>query len=124
MGCVLTYAPAATWNPIADQGKTWSRTVIYKIGGTPFDTTGWAGRMMVRRNYDSLPVVSLTSAPGGGITLGGVTGEIVFFVGADDMEVLVGKYVYDLELYDPNDVEIVYGIIRGTLTVRREVTYV
>lgn len=124
MGDLLSYAPAATWNFIADQGKTWSRTVIYKIGGTPFDTTGWASRMMVRRNYDSTPVVSLTSAPGGGITLGGITGEIAFFVSAVTMEDLVGKYVYDLELYDPNDLDIVYGILRGGLTVRREVTYV
>lgn len=124
MGCVLTYAPAATFNFTADQGKTWSRTVIYKIGGTPFNNVGWGGRMMVRRNYDSTPVVSLTSALGGGITLGGVTGEIEFFVSAVVMEDLAGQYVYDLELFDPGDPDIVYGILRGTVNVRKEVTYV
>jgi len=120
----LTYYPAATWNPLADQGKTWSRTVIYKIGGVPFDNTSYGARMMVRRNYSSDPVISLTSLLGGGITLGGVTGEIVFFVSAVLMEELAGKYVYDLELFDPGDVDIVYGILRGTITVRQEVTYV
>lgn len=123
MGCEVTYKPAATWRALADQGKTWSKTLIYKIGGTPFDTTGWEARMMVRRNYDSTPVISLTSNPAAGITLGGVTGEITFFVGADDMKDLAGNYVFDLELYDPGDVNIVYGVVRGTLEVRREVTY-
>ena len=80
--------------------------------------------MMVRRNYDSTPVVSLTSALGGGITLGGVTGEIEFFVSAVVMEDLAGQYVYDLELFDPGDPDIVYGILRGTVNVRKEVTYV
>lgn len=120
----MSYKPAATWRALADQGKTWSKTLVYKIGGVPFDNTAWSARMMVRRNYDSTAVISLTSAPGGGITLGGVNGEIVFFVGADDMEDLAGKYVFDLELFDPSNVEIVYGVVRGTLEVRREVTYV
>lgn len=119
---MLSYAPAANWDFLADQGKTWGRTVIYKIGGTPFDNTAWGARMMVRRNYDSTPVVSLTH--NSGITLGGITGEIEFFVSAVTMEDLVGKYVYDLELYDPGDPDIVYGILRGALNVRREVTYV
>lgn len=123
MGCPVTYKPAATWNALADQGKTWSKTIIYKIGGIPFDTDGWEARMMVRRNYDSTPVVSLSSVSGG-ITLGGINGEITFFVGAEDMADLAGKYVFDLELYDPGDLDIVYGVVRGTLEVRREVTYV
>ena len=118
----MSYKPAATYRALADQGKTWSKTLIYKIGGTPFDNTGWGARMMVRRNYDSTPVISLTQASG--ITLGGVNGEIVFFVSAVVMEDLIGKYVYDLELFDQSNVDIVYGILRGTLTVRREVTYV
>ena len=118
----MTYKPAATYRALADQGKTWSKTLIYKIGGTPFDNTGWGARMMVRRNYDSTPVISLTQISG--ITLGGTNGEITFFVGADDMEDLAGMYVFDLELFDQANVEVVYGVVRGTLEVRREVTYV
>ncbi len=115
---------AATWNMTVDQGKTWTRTATYKIGGVPFDNTGWAARMMVRRNYDSTPVVSLTSAVGGGITLGGVNGRITFFVSAVVMEDLAGVYRYDLELYNPSNVTVVYGVARGEVNVRREVTYV
>jgi len=120
----VSYRAAATWNALADQGKTWSRTLIYKTGGVPFDNSGWGARMMVRRNYDSVPVVSLSSDPGDGITLGGVNGEIVFFVTAVTMEDLAGRYVFDLELFDPSNDDVVYGVVRGTLEVRREVTYV
>lgn len=120
----MSYKAAATWHLVVDQGKTWSRTITYINGGAPFDNTSYAARMMVRRNYDSTPVISLTSAPNGGITLGGVDGKITFFVSAVTMEDLAGKYVFDLELYDPNNAAIVYGIARGTVDVRREVTYV
>lgn len=120
----MTYKAAATWNLIVDQGKTWSRAVTYKIGGVEFDNTDYAARMMVRRNYDSAPIISLSSAPNGGITLGGVDGKITFFVSAVTMEDLAGKYVFDLELFAPSDPSIVYGIVRGTVEVRREVTYV
>lgn len=117
----MTYKAAATWNALTDQGKTWSKTLVYKIGGLPFDNTGWGARMMVRRNYDSAPVVSLTHTSG--LTLGGVNGEITFFVSAVTMEDLLGRYVFDLELYDQANSAIVYGVVRGTLEVRREVTY-
>ncbi len=123
MGCELTYKAAGTLHSIADQGKTWSRTLIYKVNGTPFDNTGFQARMMVRRNYDSTAVISLTSAPGGGLTLGGVNGEVTWFVGADDTEDLAGKFVFDLELFDPFDDDVVYGLLRGTVEFRREVTY-
>ncbi len=124
MGCELSYKAAATWHLIVDQGKTLSRSLTYKVGGSPFDNTGWGARMMVRRNYDSTPVVSLSSAPNGGITLGGADGKITFFVSAVTMEDLAGKYVFDLELFDPGNSAVVYGVARGTVDVRREVTYV
>ena len=117
------YKPAATWRALADQGKTWSKVLIYKVAGTPFDNSAYEARMMVRRNYDSAPVVSLTSDPSAGISLGGANGQIVFFVSAVEMEDLLGKYVFDLELYDPTDDDVVLGIVRGTLEVRREVTH-
>lgn len=119
----MSYRAAATWNALADQGKTWSRTLIYKTGGVPFDNTGWGARMMVRRTFDSTPVISLDNDLNGGITLGGANGEIVFFVSATTMQDLAGKYVFDLELFDPSNTEVVYGVVRGTLEVRREVTY-
>ena len=114
---------AATWRILIDQGKTFDRTLIYKVGGLPFDNTGYEARMKVRRNYNStLPILSLSSVSGE-IVLGGLNGQIAWSVSAVDMEDLIGEYVYDLELYDPTDVDIVIGVVRGTIVSRAEVTY-
>jgi hypothetical protein len=115
--------PAATWRILVDQGKTFDRTLIYKVGGVPFDNSGFAARMQVRRNYNSLvPVLSLSSTAGT-IILGGANGQIGWSVSAIDMEDLIGEYVYDLELYDPTDADIVIGVVRGTIVSRAEVTH-
>jgi hypothetical protein len=114
--------PAATWRILVDQGKTFDRTLIYKVGGVPFDNTGYAARMQVRRNYNSVtPALSLSSIAGE-IVLGGANGQIGWNVSAVDMEDINGEYVYDLELYDPTDVDVVIGVVRGTLVSRSEVT--
>jgi len=115
--------PAATWRILVDQGKTFDRTLIYKVGGVPFDNTGFGARMQVRRNYNSVtPVLSLSSTAGT-IVLGGANGQIGWSVSAIDMEDLIGEYVYDLELYDLTDPDIVIGVVRGTIVSRAEVTH-
>jgi hypothetical protein len=115
--------PAATWRILVDQGKTFDRTILYKVGGVPFDNTGLEARMQVRRNYNStVPALSLSSVAGE-IILGGANGQIGWSVSAIDMEDINGEYVYDLELYDPTDLDIVIGVVRGTLLSRPEVTH-
>lgn len=112
----------ATWQILCDQGKTFTRSITYKVNGVPFDNTGLQARMQARRNYSSaLPSLDLNSQVGT-MTLGGVTGTISWDVSAVIMEALSGDYVYDVELYDPNDEDIVYGVVRGTLCVRSEAT--
>lgn len=113
---------AATWRILCDQGKTFERTIIYKSGGTPFDNTGYEARMMVKRNYTSSSVALDLDSALGSMTLGGVTGEISWAVSAVDMEDLLGDYVFDVELYDPNNPALVIGVVRGTMCVRAEVT--
>ncbi len=119
----MTYKAAATWNILCDQGKTLERTVTYKVAGVPFDNTGWQARMMARRNFNSSPVLDLSSTTSG-ISLGGANGQIYLLVSAIVMEGLVGEYIYDLELYDPLDLTVVIGVARGKINVRQEVTYV
>lgn len=115
--------PAATWRILVDQGKTFERSLTYIVGGVPFDNTSYEARMQVRRNYNSaLSALTITSL-GGDITLAGVSGVISWTVSAIDMVTLVGDYVYDLELFDPADLDIVIGVVRGTLTSRPEVTH-
>lgn len=112
---------AATWNIVCDQGKTWSRTCIYRFGGVPFDNTGWGARLQVKRNFTTAAVLTLDSADGE-ITLGGVTGTIAWSVSAVVMEDFVGDYRWDIELYSLSDVTQVLGVARGSMTVRPEVT--
>jgi hypothetical protein len=117
---------AATWNIVCDQGKTLIRTITYgslvNNTFTEFDNSGWKARMQIRATYSSdNAVISLTSDDGE-IVLGGNTGEITFTVSSTDMEDLVGKYVYDLELYQGSSPEIVRCPVRGEINVRPEVT--
>lgn len=118
---------AGTYNIVADQGKTLSRSMVYGIrsGGvfSPFDNTGMSARMQVRRTIPSSVVVLNLTTGTGEITLGGTNGEISFVVDAATMEDLSGEYRYDLELVDTAATpDIVYGIVRGSFTVRPEVT--
>ena len=119
-------SPAGTYNIVADQGKTLKRRLIYgtKVAGvfTPFDNSGMLARMQVRKTIPSAtPVLNLISPTD--ITLGGVDGAVEFTVSAEAMEDLSGTYRYDLELVDTTGVDdVVYGIVRGDLTVRPEVT--
>jgi hypothetical protein len=118
---------AATWQIVCDQGKTLTRVIRYgqRISGVfvPFDNSAYEARMMWKRNFDSVsPVVDISSVAGD-IVLGGPTGEITFTVSAATMATLNGKYVFDLELYDDSGpTEIVIAPVRGTATVRPEVT--
>ena len=119
----ISTKPAATWRILVDQGKTFHRVLTYKVGGVPYDNTGLEARMQVRRNYNTnVPALSLSSMAGE-IILGGVNGQISWTVSAIDMQSLVGEYVYDLELYDPTDLDFVRGVVRGTLVSRAVVTH-
>jgi len=118
---------AGSYRIVCDQGKTFTRTLTYgsTTGGvfTPFDNSGMAARMQVRRTYDTvLPALDLSTTTGE-IVLGGTNGNITVTVDAVTMEDLRGEYVYDLELVDTVATpDVVYGIVRGTFTVRPEVT--
>ena len=119
-------AAAATWEIICDQGKTLTRMFRYgtKCSGvvTPFDNTGWSARMQIRKDFSATAVVSISSV-GGEIVLGGSNGEVTFTVDAETMEDLIGKYVFDIELFRMvGPVEEVVCPARGTIQVRPEVT--
>ncbi len=121
----MTTSAAATWNILCDQGKTLERSFRYGTrcsDGTfvPFDNTGWSARMTWRKTYTSGADLEVDSA-GGEIVLGGANGEISFTIPASVMEDLLGKYVYDLELFQGSP-EVVVSPVRGQVTVRQEVT--
>ena len=107
-----------------DQGATWTVTLTWKIAGVAVNLTGYSARMQARSTVDSDEVIlSLTSGPGGGITLGGVAGTIVLSMAADETQDLVpgNDYCYDLELVAGDGVTVT-RLVEGRLEVKAEVT--
>ena len=109
----------------AEKGATFSQPFTWKINSNPVNLTGYTARMKVRdpkRAPSVNQILSLTSATGGGITLGGVAGTIIVTVSATIMESIVAaKYVYDLELESPDGT--VTRLLNGPFIVLDEVTY-
>lgn len=58
-------------------GQFWRRTLTWTDSdGNTVDLTGYSAMMQVRRNVDTVVLIELSSAAGGGITLGGTAGAI------------------------------------------------
>lgn len=112
---------AADYDLLIEQGATFDLSIVWKDNaGTPIDITGYSARMQIRKTYDSAPVISLTSAVGGGIVLGGVDGTIDITISAnttDDITILRGRYDLELELAG-----VVTRLIQGSVDISREVT--
>ena len=109
----------------AEKGATFSQPFTWKINSNPVDLTGYSARMKIRdpkRAPSVNQILSLTSATGGGITLGGAAGTIVVTIAATTMEgINSGKYIYDLELEAPDNT--VTRLLKGPFVVSDEVTY-
>jgi hypothetical protein len=117
-------APAGLHNIIADQGSTFSRTVVWRDPAKkPIQLRGYAARMKVRLASDSSEVVLDLTTENDGITLGETNGQINLYVSDETMATIAeGKYLYDLELIAPSSNLYVYKILRGNFVVRPEVT--
>lgn len=106
-----------------DQGATFRKRFVWKSGSpaTPVDLTGYKARMQIRAEVESPEALLTLTTENGGITLGGVTGEIDLYVSA---VVTTGfdwtDGVYDIELVTPNGD--VIRRIAGTVVVTPEVT--
>lgn len=112
---------AGILNITIEQGATFTRTITWTISGTAVNLTGYVARLQVRADYDTDPIISLTSAAGGGITLGGVAGTIVLLVSATATAALTpGSYLWDLEVEAADGT--VTRLLKGQATVDPEVT--
>lgn len=96
--------------------------LAWKIDGDAVDLTDFSARMQARVRPDSTStLLSLTSSPGGGLTLGGVAGTIEIDLEEEETRQLApGVYVYDLEVIDGSGA--VTRLVEGVLTVTAEVT--
>ena len=116
--------PAGLYNIIADQGSTFSRTIIWRDPAKkPILMEGYSARMQVRLSVDSSDVLLELTTENNGITLHRTNGSITLYVSDDDMrEIPEDKYVYDLEMIAPSSNLYVYKLITGNFVVRAEVT--
>lgn len=116
---------AGIHNIKAEKGATFSQVFTWKINSNEVNLTGFTARMKVRdpkRAPSVNQILSLTSAAGGGITLGGSAGTITVTIPATTTDnIVAGKYVYDLELESSSNV--VTRLLKGSFTVYDEVTY-
>lgn len=117
-------APAGLFNLVADQGSTFSRTIVWiDPAKKPILLSGYTGRMQIRPSVDSSTVVKELTTENGGISLGVSNGQITLYISDEDMvSIAENKYVYDLELLGPDEAIYVYKILYGNFVVRSEVT--
>jgi hypothetical protein len=117
-------APAGLFNLVADQGSTFSRTIVWKDPAkAPILLGGYTARMQIRPISSSSTLIKELTTENGGITLGAINGQIVIYISDEDMvNIAEDKYVYDLELAGPNPDTYVYKLLYGNFVVRSEVT--
>lgn len=117
-------APAGLFNLVADQGSTFSRTIVWRDPAKkPILLGGYTARMQIRPSTSSSTVIKQLTTENGGITLGASNGQIVLYISDEDMaNIDEDKYVYDLELLGPTANTYVYKILYGNFVVRSEVT--
>jgi len=107
-----------------DQGATFQKVVTWKSGkpGTPVDLTGCTARAQIRATVTSPDVLyAMTTAPDGGITLGGTAGTITIDIDEPTTAGFTWKTaVYDLEIVFANGK--VRRLLQGGVSVSPEVT--
>ena len=111
------------------EGTDYSQSFLYNDLTTclPIDITGYSAAMSIKQNgngtYDgyasTVPVLELTSASGGGITLGGVAGTITVAFTAEQLTAtLWNRGVYTLILTDTTGKKIPF--MNGFVTILQD----
>ena len=103
--------------------------MTYKDGlGSPVNLSGYRAHMQIRaRAGASAVLIDLSSAVGGGITLGGLladltSGKIDIYIGASKTALLKRNAAYDLHLVDVADPDEVIRVFGGAVLVIKAVT--
>lgn len=114
---------AGVYDITIEQGADFALPLTWKDeNGDVIDLGGYTARMQIRETFDSDDyIVSLTSDPGGGITLGGVLGTVDVAISNTVTSTLpLMKAVYDIELESSSGY--VTRLMQGTVSISREVT--
>lgn len=124
---------AGHYNMTCQQGSTFSRTIEIEqpdliadpSGNTfvPFDLSGYAARMQVRRTIDSANFLLELTTQNGGLTINPVEGDtnkIIVYAPANVTASVSTSGVYDIEIISTDNV--VSRILQGTFNLSPEVT--
>jgi hypothetical protein len=106
------------------KGSRYLKSFIYQDSSkNPINLTSLSARMHIReRENSALPELELTTE-NGMLLLGGSTGTVDIILGATDTETLtITNGVYDLEIYDGGDTDVVDTIIEGAVTIEDGIT--
>lgn len=106
------------------RGSRYLKGFIYQDSTkSPIDLTGLEARMHIRaRDTDPNFALELTTA-NGRITLGGSAGTINIILTALETDTLtINSGVYDLEIYNPGDLDIVDTLLEGAVTINNAIT--
>jgi hypothetical protein len=105
----------------AVQGNTFNRTFNVTLNGSPWNLSGYTGRMQVRPTVESSKVLLNLNTENGGIVLGGGAGSVSLYASATTMAgIIAGDHVYDIELVSGGGE--VTTILKGKFAVAQEVT--
>ena len=111
---------AGIHNLLCDQGATFRKTLTMfaSDGTTAIDLSGFTARMKIKDEVGGTLIKSLTSSSGGGLTIGGASGqttngEIDILISASDTASFSAPLdaVYDLEIQ--NNTGIVDRVLQG-----------
>ena len=115
---------AAKINLVIEKGAKFTKKFIWQDANkAPIDNSAYEARMQIRETLESSTIVLELTTTTSGITLGGANGEINLEIGATVTDAITIKSgVYDLELYDPLDLDDVIRLIQGQINVVQSVT--
>jgi hypothetical protein len=100
-----------------EKGVTFKRTLGWRVGGLPVDTTGFTARLEGRKSLTQPePDFVLTSDPNGGIVLGGASGRIDITVTPEGSAALKsGIYFYWLNINTGGEIT---RLLEGRSTIK------
>lgn len=100
-----------------DAGQTWRIYLTWtENDGTPIDLNGYLGRMYLKRNYNSVAALMITTS--NYMTLG--TGFVQWEIPKEVTTDLSGEYIYDLELESFNGES--SRLFQGSVVISPEVS--
>lgn len=109
---------AASYNITIEQGSDYAIELTIKDDGIAKDLSNYSARGQIRQKTTSTTVTASFTATVTDAAAGKIKVEMSNSV---TKNIVAGIYVYDLEIYTPNDANVI-RLLEGQVTVKAEVT--